>query len=652
MPETPEQETELEATESPPLSKREARLALHQELKRTISQLGSRPLVMPIIIAVNLAVFIAMAASGVNVLEPLIIDIVTWGGNFGPLTLSGEWWRLGSSMFLHIGLMHLLFNMVVLWDTGRVVERLLGHTSFFVMYAVSGLLGSVASLAWNENVVSAGASGAVFGVFGCLLGLLLRQRDTLPTEVRNRLAKSALILVGYNLVFGAAAEGIDMAAHVGGLIAGFGCGLFLALPSAASELDKRRRAGGLAGLGLIAICIGVVLLPASTEGPALVNSKQVVRDSGHEVYYGDGATSDDARAVSQVLRAVGFFQEGQQASALVSKEKGQYLVGLVVLDSAISNPTLESGFRSVAAGLSSQAFAGQPVVIALLNNHLETKKRLEPVSADEFNEQSGQPELLMGLDLQALRRTSLYQGLEPAFRATFEEQEAEGLPVSCSWQLVTQLQEVLLRHYLPPNEGYLLVIRGISRDVLTTCVDDLAKTGETLSITHNDVSSTLSVEGTLVALHWLDETSFLMEVSASTQLVEDPAHLQDRVSSRPGYDGSEALVAAAAKVDKSAVLWLARAKPDAHMQFLVDEQVEFYGQFLFRDDAAAAFMMDYMETNLAPVLGLPSVSSLLNKFSSESDNGTLTISATFTLDTLNERGQGGAPDAAFMQHWE
>ena len=89
--------------------------------------------------------------------------------------------------FLHFGIIHLAFNMWVLWQLGDLVERLVGNIGFLVLYIISGVGGSLASLLWNPMVISAGASGAVFGVGGALMGFILLRRDTIPAEVLKHL---------------------------------------------------------------------------------------------------------------------------------------------------------------------------------------------------------------------------------------------------------------------------------------------------------------------------------------------------------------------------------------------------------------------------------------------------------------------------------
>jgi rhomboid protease GluP len=194
--------------------------------------------VTPVLVAINAAVFVLMIVNGVHLLEPLIADLIAWGANYGPRTMGGEWWRLLTSNYIHIGLPHILFNMWVLWSAGPLVERLMGNTGFVIVYVMSGVFGSLISLLWNPLVVSAGASGAVFGIYGCLLGILLLERDSIPTPVLKHLGGSTVAFVAYNVIYGLGTEGIDMAAHVGGLITGFLCGL--AMRSLATRSVNRR----------------------------------------------------------------------------------------------------------------------------------------------------------------------------------------------------------------------------------------------------------------------------------------------------------------------------------------------------------------------------------------------------------------------------
>lgn len=181
-----------------------------------------------LIIALNVLMFIVMCIGGVSFFEPTALSLVKWGANFGPLTVGDhEWWRLVTSMFIHIGVIHLVVNMVVLLNIGLFIEALAGGRFYFLLYCASGLGGGVASLMFHPHTVSAGASGAIFGLYGALLAFLMRHRDSGASKGLGSLRNSALIFVGYNLIYGLFRPDIDLSAHFGGLVTGFIVGLFL-----------------------------------------------------------------------------------------------------------------------------------------------------------------------------------------------------------------------------------------------------------------------------------------------------------------------------------------------------------------------------------------------------------------------------------------
>lgn len=154
--------------------------------------------------------------------------LISFGANYGPAILSGETWRLFTSMFLHVGLAHLAFNAYALFIFGLEMERLYGPDRFVVIYVLSGLFGSLASFAWRGvNVLSAGASGAIFGIIGMNLAFFLLHRHTFGEFGRARVS-STLFIIGINLFFGFTIARIDNMAHIGGLIAGFALGYLLA----------------------------------------------------------------------------------------------------------------------------------------------------------------------------------------------------------------------------------------------------------------------------------------------------------------------------------------------------------------------------------------------------------------------------------------
>ncbi|WP_211316558.1 rhomboid family intramembrane serine protease [Niabella yanshanensis] len=174
--------------------------------------------ITPILINLNILVFIGMIAAGVSVLTPDGESLVRWGANFKPVTLEGQWWRLLTNCFVHIGILHLLLNMYALVYIGGLLEPYLGKARFLAAYLLAGIAASVTSLWWHDLTISAGASGAIFGMYGVFLAMLTS--DLIEKEARRSLLTSISIFVGYNLLYGLKG-GIDNAAHIGGLISGF-----------------------------------------------------------------------------------------------------------------------------------------------------------------------------------------------------------------------------------------------------------------------------------------------------------------------------------------------------------------------------------------------------------------------------------------------
>jgi rhomboid protease GluP len=252
-----------------------------QVFHQTLLGLTPRIFITHTIVGLNVVAFIALALLGVHPWSPTVGSLVQWGANYGPLTTDGQWWRLLSATFIHIGVLHIAMNMYVLWGVGQFVERLVGRAGLVVLYLLSGLAGSLASTWWNPVVVSAGASGAVFGVYGALLGFLVRQRQAIPPKVLSRLRSGAVIFLGLNLMLGFSIEGIDMAAHMGGLFSGFLCGLALSHPlrrDAARRRWLRNVATALVGGGLILVAI--LLLPKIPEDPRVAAAnKQFLKEA-------------------------------------------------------------------------------------------------------------------------------------------------------------------------------------------------------------------------------------------------------------------------------------------------------------------------------------------------------------------------------------
>jgi len=218
--------------------------------------MDSSAIVTQTLFAVNIMVFVAMALQGIA-MNPNSQQLIQWGANFGPLTLGGQEWRLLSSTFLHIGLLHILFNMWCLWDLGAMLESLYGHWTFAFVYLISGIGASLASVWWRPGGVSAGASGAIFGIVGALIASHYLGEFSAPHfAVRSRL-RSVLIFAGYALIFGAMSGRTDNAAHMGGLVTGLLFGALIA--RVAPEREPVRRAVVILGVAFFVLGCGAWL---------------------------------------------------------------------------------------------------------------------------------------------------------------------------------------------------------------------------------------------------------------------------------------------------------------------------------------------------------------------------------------------------------
>src|SRR5580704_7394436 len=203
-----------------------------------------------VIFGANVMVFIAMVAAGPS-LDFTGQLMVHFGANYGPFTLSGQWWRLLTYMFLHGGVFHIAMNMWCLWNLGTLCESLYGRWTFAAIYLITGVAGGLASVAWNPGVLSVGASGAIFGLAGALIAsFYLGEFSLSGISIRSTLS-SLLFFAAFSLFFGGVVPGIDNACHIGGLVSGLILGALIA--RVAPERDGLVRRGGV--LLLVALLV-------------------------------------------------------------------------------------------------------------------------------------------------------------------------------------------------------------------------------------------------------------------------------------------------------------------------------------------------------------------------------------------------------------
>ena len=186
--------------------------------------LPSRRVVMTwLIIAINVIVWLLMELNGGSENSDTLI---AFGAKVNELIDQGQVWRLLTAMFLHIGIIHLAVNQYSLYAVGTLLERFMGATRFAILYVLAGLCGSLASYWFSPNAISAGASGAIFGLLGAL-GIFFLLHRRLFGPAGNRMLANIVAVAAINLVLGASFAGIDNFAHVGGLLGGVALGALL-----------------------------------------------------------------------------------------------------------------------------------------------------------------------------------------------------------------------------------------------------------------------------------------------------------------------------------------------------------------------------------------------------------------------------------------
>lgn len=177
------------------------------------------------LVVICIGVFALQLFFGVNPTNPTNQSLIAWGANFLPFSLGEAPWRLVTSLFLHIGFMHLLFNMFALYYFGQVAERMFGAVNFLALFLLSGVGGNLLNnflglhsvMAGEPPIISAGASGGIMGIGMALLVAALTKTSFNNFALNFR---SLLIVMAINLSYGFLVGGIDNAGHVGGAIVG------------------------------------------------------------------------------------------------------------------------------------------------------------------------------------------------------------------------------------------------------------------------------------------------------------------------------------------------------------------------------------------------------------------------------------------------
>jgi rhomboid protease GluP len=175
-----------------------------------------RPQFTYIFFGANILIFFLMALTGGSTDQSLI----AFGVKSNAEIAQGQWWRFVTPIFIHIGLLHLFFNSYALWIVGPQVEKLYGPARFVILYVVTGIAGVYGSYVYHPDNISAGASGAIFGLFGVLLTFGIRYRNSIPPFFKRAVGTGVLPIIVLNLVIGYSVKAVDNSAHISGLLAG------------------------------------------------------------------------------------------------------------------------------------------------------------------------------------------------------------------------------------------------------------------------------------------------------------------------------------------------------------------------------------------------------------------------------------------------
>lgn len=221
---------------------------MNNQTKHKLRNWRRYPVVTYGALAVTILMYVLMSINGGSQ-NPF--TLISYGAKVNGFIVLGEWWRLITPIFLHIGLTHIVFNGLVIYFLGSQLEMLIGHFRYFLLYMLSGIMGNAASFALN-NSISAGASTSIFGLFAAtiVLGKLYPYQASI-----QRLSRNYLVLIILNVVLGLFNSGIDNAGHIGGLVGGYLVMYAISSPNVWNNPKKQR-----IKYGAIALVVFVLLI--------------------------------------------------------------------------------------------------------------------------------------------------------------------------------------------------------------------------------------------------------------------------------------------------------------------------------------------------------------------------------------------------------
>lgn len=267
-----------------------------------------KPYITYILIALNVIMFLVMTAAGGTKNTDVLIK---FGAKVNTLIVEGQYWRLISSAFIHIGLAHIAFNMYGLYSIGYLIEMIYGHVSYLFIYMISAIFGSISSFIFSTSL-SAGASGAIFGLFGSLLYLGQKR----PKMFSTSFGLNVLVVIGFNLVYGFSNSGIDNFAHLGGLIGGYIAANALGLINEKKEIRKKTiLIAVIFALAISGLFIGIKKNLSSYEynyetGITYFNSKKY---SVSEGYFQKAVSLKPNSGEARAMLSLAYYNDGKES---------------------------------------------------------------------------------------------------------------------------------------------------------------------------------------------------------------------------------------------------------------------------------------------------------------------------------------------------
>jgi membrane associated rhomboid family serine protease len=233
----------------------------------------------------NIFIFILMSFAGGSMNDP---TLMAFGVKSNPRIVMGQWWRFVTPIFLHIGPLHIFFNSYALWVVGPQVEKLYGGARFVILYVLTGVAGVAASYFYHPDIQSAGASGAIFGLFGVLLVFGIRHRNEIPPFFKRAVGTGVLPVILINLVIGFSIKVVDNSAHIGGLLAGAALAAIIPFQRPGEEESPFFTSVQVAVMGLITLCFFLVW--KNYDGPHL--SVRNIAGGLTQIFPGGSSTED------------------------------------------------------------------------------------------------------------------------------------------------------------------------------------------------------------------------------------------------------------------------------------------------------------------------------------------------------------------------